>query len=147
MVPLIRSLADTRRQNTDGSPARSRAVRVLNEMRDCLTSGDDSGLVSVWEEICVQVQFEESFYWDAYDYTVYDIVWREVKGLPSFVLRALWLDTIPGGDWLIEEDGEPPDPAPYCIDEVAEHITSIVYDMAADWSNRHIRAYFKRHEV
>ena len=124
-----------------------RAVRVLNEMRDCLTSGDESGLVSVWQEICVQVQFEESFYWDAYDYTVYDIVWREVKRLPSSVLRALWLETIPGQDWLIEEDGEPPDSAPYCIDDVAEHITSIVYVMAADWSNRHIRAYFKRHEV
>ena len=116
-------------------------------MRDCLTSGDDSGLASTWEEICVQVQFQESFCWDAYDYTVYGIVWREVKMLPPSVLRALWLDTIPGQDWLIEEDGEPPDSAPYCIDEVAEHITSNVYSMAADWSNRHIRSYFKRHEV
>ncbi len=104
-------------------------------------------MVSVWEEICVQVQFEESFYWGAYDYTVYDIVWREVKRLPPSVLRALWLDTIPGGDWLIEEEAEQPELAPYCIDEVAEHLTSIVYDMAADWSNWHIRAYLKRHEV
>ncbi len=43
-------------------------------MRDCLLSGDDTDLVSVWEEICIQVQGQESFDWDAYDYTVYDIV-------------------------------------------------------------------------
>ena len=121
-----------------------RPVRALIKMRDCLTSGDDSGLVSVWEEICVQVQFEESFHWWAYDYAVYDIVRWEVKRLPPSVLRPLWLDTIPGQDWLIEEEGEHPDSAPYCIDHVAEHITNIVYNMAADWSNRRIRAYFKR---
>ncbi len=116
-------------------------------MRDCLTSGDDSGLASTWEEICVQVQSQESVDWDAYDYTVYDIVWREVKRLPPSVLRTLWLDTIPGQDWLIEAEGEQPDSAPYGIDHVAEHVTSIVYNMAADWSNRRIRAYFKQYET
>ncbi len=121
-----------------------RAVRTLIKMRDCLTLGDDTGLVSVWEEICVQVQFQESVCWDAYDYTVCDVVWWEVKRLPSSVLRVLWLETIPGEDWLIEEESEPPDSAPYGIDHVAEHITTIVYNRAADWSNRQIRAYLER---
>ncbi len=121
-----------------------RALRTLIKMRDCLTLGDDTGLVSVWEEICVQVQFQESVCWDAYDHTICDIVWWEVRRLPPSVLRVLWLETTPGEGWLIEEEAERRELAPYCIDHVAEHITTVVYNMAADWSNRRIRAYLER---
>ena len=40
-----------------------------------LLSGDDSGLKNVWEEYCVQIQGEESYYIDIYE----DIVAASVK--------------------------------------------------------------------
>jgi hypothetical protein len=33
-------------------------------------SGDDSGLETVWDEICAQVQTDESVFWNVYDKTV-----------------------------------------------------------------------------
>ena len=41
------------------------AIKVraeLEQMDEPLLSGDDSGLTSVWLEICAQVQGEESFF-------------------------------------------------------------------------------------
>lgn len=115
-------------------------MRVLDRMRDCLLSGDDSVLVSVWEEICVQVQGEQSLHWAAYDETAYRVVELEVGRLPRPVVVALWLETIPGENWLCEQEDQDASP-PYCIDEVAEHVLGIVYRMASDWSNRRIRAF------
>ena len=37
-----------------------RVIRSLRELVDGLQSGDDSGLTNAWEEICVQVQGEQS---------------------------------------------------------------------------------------
>ena len=37
-----------------------RVIAVLQGMTDHLNSGEDSRLKSVWDEICVQVQGEES---------------------------------------------------------------------------------------
>jgi hypothetical protein len=46
----------------------------LQEMKDGLQSGDGSGLENTWDEICVQIQYEQSIYWDAYDSTVRQMV-------------------------------------------------------------------------
>lgn len=46
-----------------------RVILGLQRMHHTL-SGDDSELVTTWDEICVQVQYEQSFFWDAYDETV-----------------------------------------------------------------------------
>lgn len=37
-------------------------IRDLQRIQDCLLSGDDSPLRSIWEEICVQQQRELSFF-------------------------------------------------------------------------------------
>jgi hypothetical protein len=115
-----------------------RVVRTLIGMREGLQSGDDSGLVNVWEEICVQVQDEESFFWEAYDHTVRSMVGGEVEGLPRPVLVALWqwLDSI--GEVRDDDDA-------YCLDDVTEYVVREVYRMAEEWSNRRIRAYLARH--
>ena len=42
---------------------------------DLLLSGNDSGLKNVWEEICVQTQKEESFYWNVYE----DLINKEIS--------------------------------------------------------------------
>lgn len=121
-----------------------RTVRTLIGLREGLLSGRDSGLVNVWEEVCVQVQDQHSVCWAAYDHTVYDVVAREVRGLPGTVVAALWVETSQGEDWSIEEEHEGVSP-PYCTDDVVEHLVQLVYSMSANWSNRRIRAYLERH--
>ncbi|EMS31165.1 hypothetical protein C943_02312 [Mariniradius saccharolyticus AK6] len=46
-----------------------KCIRDLQRCKVTL-SGQDSGLINVWEEICVQIQGEYSFYWDSYEETV-----------------------------------------------------------------------------
>jgi hypothetical protein len=111
--------------------------------KGCLLLGDDSGLVNVWEEVCVQVQLQESVFWDAYDRTAFDIVYGEVKSLPQTVLRTLWLETTAGESWLCDQ-GDQVGSVPYCVEDVVEHVLGILYSMAGDWSNRRIRAYLAR---
>jgi hypothetical protein len=51
-----------------------RVMRALQGMTGHGLSGDDSGLKNTWDEICVQIQFEQSIFWDAYEYTVTSLV-------------------------------------------------------------------------
>jgi len=106
-------------------------------MRDGLQSGEDSGLASAWDEICVQVQGEHSVFWDAFDKTVRDLVTREVETLPTPVARALW-------DWLDNTGELPADADRYCADDVTEYFVREIYKTADEWSNRRIRAFLER---
>ena len=74
-------------------------------------SGDDSGPKSTWDEICVQRQSTESFYWEAYDSAVHRLVESQVAALPQHEREAIWLQTDAGVDWSCEEpDDREPDP-------------------------------------
>ena len=42
--------------------------------KDFLQSGEDSGLRNVWEEICVQVQGEFSYFWGIHDKLIQDTI-------------------------------------------------------------------------
>src|SRR4051794_20690503 len=57
-----------------------RTISALQKRAET-TSGDDSGLKTVWDEVCVQVQYERSFYWDAYDETVRGFVAAYIEEL------------------------------------------------------------------
>ena len=46
-----------------------KTILALQKIENTL-SGDDSGLKNTWDEICVQIQYEESLFWSAYDETV-----------------------------------------------------------------------------
>lgn len=131
--------------NTVALRVARRVVRTLAKMRDGLQSGADSGLASVWDEICVQIQGRESVLWQAYDGTVRAMVSREVQGLPPAVLSALWLQTRRGEEWLEdEEEGDEVNRLPgipYDVGDVVDHVVGMVYGIAAQWSNHRIRAY------
>lgn len=65
--------------------------QLLLELRDkeLLTSGNDSGLKNVWEEVCVQVQGEQSYYWDAYLVTINNFILDELSKQPAPVIDLL----------------------------------------------------------
>jgi hypothetical protein len=43
-----------------------RTIAELQDMTETLGSGDDSGMENLWEESCVQVQYDEFPLWDAF---------------------------------------------------------------------------------
>ncbi len=65
--------------------------QVVSDLRrmEATLSGDDSALMSVWDEIKEQVQNEESFYWDTYVETMRDFIScaiMDAKEAGNFVL-------------------------------------------------------------
>lgn len=120
-----------------------KVIGQLRRMKDTL-SGEDSELKTTWDEICAQVQFQESFYWDAYDDTVRAIVGTQIALLPAHEQEAMWLQTDAGIDWSCEEPDER-ETQPVCDEDIVEWlISTYVYEEAANWSNSRIQAYLDR---
>jgi len=134
---IIRELADQACQRVC-----HRVIRLLQGIDGAL-SGDDSGLDNAWDEICVQVQDEQSFYWDTYLETIRDFVRRDVEALPPYELQAMWLQTEPGWNWSYDHTEDEKE-CPAVSDDVAGYlIDNQILDKASNWSNRRIRRYIE----
>ena len=71
----------------------TQVIRSLQRMNARLLSGDDSGLTSTWDEICVQVQYQKTLAWDTYLATIESLAHSFVEGLKQYELEAVWLIT------------------------------------------------------
>ena len=120
--------------------------KVIRELRQMTVtmSGDDSELKTTWDEICAQVQYEESFPWDAYDQTVRAFVRVHVAKLPRHERDAIWLQTEAGSDWDCEVPTDR-EADPVRDDDITDWVTrDYVYAEAGSASNARIRAYIER---
>lgn len=108
-----------------------------------LLSGDDSGLQSVWEEICVQVQGEQSLDWDAYVDTFENLLRGFVDDLSSTERIAIWLSTEAGTDWIDDQqDGSNEDDTPPVTDDdIVEELKSNLLSRAGEYSNKRIERF------
>jgi hypothetical protein len=121
-----------------------RVLRSLQGMTDTHLSGDDSGLANVWDELCVQIQYEQSVYWDAYDQTVTSLIADEFVKLPAHEREAVWLQSSQGVDWSCDDEADR-EPAPVNDPDAVHHIVNeFVYAEAGRWSNSQIRDYLDR---
>jgi hypothetical protein len=120
-----------------------RVVRALQELRgDSLLSGPDSGLTNTWEEICVQVQGPQSFFWETYVSVIQQCVRPLVEKLPRREAAAIWLQTKQGEDWWVSLDEERSSrEIPFSPDDVESYIVGEVLKSADVFSNERIRAY------
>ena len=119
-----------------------KTILTLQKMNYCL-AGDDSGLNSTWDELCVQIQGQEWVTWDAYEDTVSDILKAEVEQLRGHEKDAVWLQTAEGESWSCEDEDRR-GPAPVFIDDSVYFLKAFLYSKAADWSNKRIRQYIER---
>ncbi len=134
----VRALADAAAKRV----AR-RVVREMQRLTECRLSGDDSGLANVWDEICVQAQFEESFSWDAYVETGKAIVGGFVADLSPHEKEALWLQTEAGWDWDYDTRDANTE-VPVVEDQIVDYVwTEYVLVEAGKWTNARIRAYLE----
>lgn len=86
-------------------------------------SGDDTPLKNVWEEVCVQVQGDESFYWDVYKETAVTDLAARIESLRQHQQVALWLQTDQGFEWTLDQEDEgsgSDESPPVNIDDIAE---------------------------
>ncbi|MGH9834164.1 MAG: hypothetical protein ACREBD_12160 [Blastocatellia bacterium] len=119
-------------------------IATLQKMNDALLSGDGSGLENIWDEICAQVQYEQSFYWDAYDQTVRSLAEAEVEKLLPHEREAIWLQTPEADVWEFEDESERK-PYPVCNDDIVGYLVKErLYHEAGRWSNERIREYLDR---
>jgi hypothetical protein len=66
-----------------------KVVGTLRKITDGMQSGDNSGLKNIWDEICVQMQDEQSTMWDAYEDTICHIIEFELDKQLINVIEAI----------------------------------------------------------
>ncbi len=142
-----------------------KSIRDLRAIKNTL-SGEDSDLDNAWEEICVQLQDEESVFWEAYEEQAEIVISRHIRELKEHEFLALWFQTAEGSDWVDypmpvvsrEEykklpesartgvlcDGDDSVPASY--DDVVHDIKQALFKKAMEHSNHRIRNYIDNRE-
>ena len=117
-----------------------RIISALCRLKET-TSGDVSGLKTVWDEVCVQVQYEEAILWDAYDLTVRSFIEAYVEDLKRHEQAAFWLQTDQSADSDCEETEDRDDDPVFNGDVVDYVVKDYVYSKAGRWSNKRIRVF------
>ena len=121
-----------------------RAILAFQRMTDCLGSGECSGLKNVWEEICVQVQFEHSMMWETYEEAARALLAGEVELPKRYEREAIWLQSEQGQDWECEYETDR-EPNPVFNDDIVQYLwQECLLQEAGRWSNARIRAYLAR---
>jgi len=119
------------------------AIKTLQGMKDTL-SGPDSGLKSVWDEICVQAQGEESPAWDAYTEIVQSTLAQLVTAMTRHEREAIWLQTDAGFDWSGQEPNERVTYPVHDQDVIDYLAREYVFSEAGRWSNERITNFLDR---
>ena len=119
-----------------------KTISALQQVTDTL-SGDDSELINAWDEICVQVQHEHSFYWDVYDEIARSFIRAYVEELKDYEELTLWFQTDQGWDWLYSDEERDERP-PIFVEDIVQFVAQELYGKADNWSNERIRKYLDR---
>lgn len=123
-------------------------IARLQRMRD-LMSGDDSGLENTWEELCVQVQGEESIFWSSYERVLDACIEQVIEERSRHEQVALWLVNEESFEWREEHGAEDlgVDSIPIYLEAMTADIRSQVLQVAADFENERIyRALWRSDE-
>ena len=126
-----------------------KVVRDLQGMTEGMQSGDDSVLANLWDEVCVQVQGEQSIFWDYYVGLMEGFIEQNASMLSEEILKAIWLQTENGISWRFDLEYDDEEDKPTYIEFSLEDIvTYIMQDhvlkLAADWNNRRIEKFMER---
>lgn len=138
-----------------------KTISELKKIKDCL-SGEDTELENAWEEICIQMQTETSYFWKSYDDVVLDIISRNLSKLKPHEILAVWFQTDEGNEWLwtpvmsqeYHESEESSDNGgfrierqapPVSMEDIEKYIQQRLYERAENYSNKRITEFLKRY--
>lgn len=124
------------------------AIQSLEEMDSQEMLSGDSGLKNVWEEICVQVQDEQSFFWETYVETFEGLLAGYVEMLDANARLALWTLTETGRDYIDDhqDDDEAGLDIPVDADEIVAMLSDGLLSAAANHDSPSISRFLQRHE-
>ncbi|MCY1515563.1 hypothetical protein D9M68_501520 [compost metagenome] len=107
------------------------------------TLSGDSGLENVWEEVCAQVQGEESIDWSTYEDIIVDLLHSVVKGLDRDAQLALWAATDAGWDYIYDHHADKNGAvgAPLDIGAIVAKLKEDVLSAAADYESPSLYRY------
>ena len=118
--------------------AASSVQRQLMDMTDGLQSGEDSGLKTLWDEYCVQVQGEHFAFFGLYEDMVCGFAEAAAEQLTQEERLAIWLVTREGEDW---EPADPFEKPPIDMDSVTNQIIVCVNDIAVNYRSAAIDTF------
>jgi hypothetical protein len=111
---------------------------VIGELQtmEAMLSGD-SGLANVWEEVCAQVQGEESCEWATYEDVVDDLLHACIGSLDRDAQLALWAVTNEGWDYIYDHhaDQDGVEGLPLDTGDIVTNLASDVLSKAADYES------------
>ena len=117
------------------------AIASLAAMTDCRKPGGDSGLVNLWEEVCVQMQGEKSLLWDGYLDTINSLLSPSVDALNPDEKHSLWLATDGGWEWQFDEDQREADPLAFNTEEMVDSLKDQLLANAGEFRSTNIRSF------
>jgi len=121
----------------------NKVILEYQKMTEGMQSGDDTPLKSIWDEICVQVQGEESFFYDVYLDMIRSSIQFHITDLDNEIKQAIWLQTDQGMEWECGDDNH--DKLLYCDEDIVDYILNhFVLSSAADWTNKRIEKFLER---
>lgn len=119
-------------------------IRRLQQMTGEKMSGDGSPLKNIWDEVCIQVQYEYSFYWDYYLLDMENYMSGEIEDLDRETKEAIWKQTRAGMEWEAENEDE--EDLVYGEDDIIEYVLNeFVLSEAMNYTNKRIQKYVDYH--
>lgn len=115
-----------------------RIMRILIKQKDVRLSGDSSYLENLWDEICAQLQYGYSIYWDQYDDYLNNLCNEQFNTLTNVEREILELYSTSEEWWDMMEEEE------YVYSNETSP-QSLLYDkvisLSSNYSNIKIRRY------
>ena len=102
-------------------------------------SGDDLGLDTAWDEVCVQIQGEQSIFWDAYVQTIDGCIAATLFEISPVLRDVLSAATVSGDDWLDEPDDD--GVLPVFEDEIVDMARSDLFARADEYEGDAIQQF------
>lgn len=124
------------------------ASKTIRWMQSFPTTLDMGYLKNLWDDVCYQVQKEESFYWSHYDDMVVSKILSLLAELEDYEVNAIWLQSDEVYYQLseLESDGIIIDNQYKTINlscyrhDIARYITGeYIYKQAEAWRNNRLR--------
>lgn len=121
-------------------------------------SGEDSGLETFWDEFCVQVQQEHSYFWNSYLDTLTAWIKEAFEKLPVWKRNAFWFymmdeninEDVPCDEYFgqynfenVIKDVDVENKCYYDFSDVNDYITAEIEEKAADYCNAAIEKYIE----
>ncbi|CAG2155523.1 hypothetical protein LMG31506_05436 [Cupriavidus yeoncheonensis] len=103
----------------------------------------DSGLENVWEEVCAQVQGEESIDWGSYEDVIESLLAGSIANLDRDAQLALWAVTDDGCDYICDHHADKNGVVgvPLDIGAIVAKLKEKVLSAAADYESPSLYRY------